>query len=63
MSEEEVAKARRASVPKKMQADTKYCMYDWSIHRSSRASSDQEIVPDITQMDCETTQYHFVLEV
>ena len=60
MSEEDVAKARRASVPKKTQADTKYCMRlwnDWSAHRSSRASSDLETVPDITQMDCETMQY------
>ena len=60
MSEEAVARARRASVPKKTQADTKYCMRlwnDWSAHRSSRASSDLEIVPDITQMDCEAMQY------
>ena len=65
MSEEDVAKTRRASVPKKTQADTKYCMrlwYNWSAHRSSRASSayDLETVPDITQIDCETMQYVLV---
>ena len=64
MSEEDVAKAWRASVPKKIRADTKYCMhlwYDWSAHRSSRVNSDLESVPDIiTQIDCEAMQYILV---
>ena len=64
-----MANTRRASVLKKTQADTKYCVHlwnEWRVRCNSRASTDRENVPDITQMDCKTMQYwlsHFVLEV
>ena len=67
-TEEDVAAARRASVPKKTQADTKYCMRlwnEWTTHRN--ALSTAEKIPDnITTMNAETLQYwmcRFVLEV
>ena len=69
-SDEDVESARRAGVPKKTQADTKYCMRlwnEWRIHRNSTCTAIAETVPDdITQMECETLQYwmcRFVLEV
>ena len=67
-TEDDVAAARRASVPKKTQADTKYCMRlwnEWTTHRN--ALSTAEKIPDnITTMNAETLQYwmcRFVLEV
>ena len=63
-----MANARRASVPKKTQADIKYMYYvhEWKAHRNSIASTDLEAAPDITQMENTTLQYwlsRFVLEV
>ena len=67
--DEDVAKAKIASVPKKTQTDTRYCHQIWEEWRDSRNSSaaSREVVPDdITQMDNTSVQHwmsRFVLEV
>ena len=67
--DEDVAKAKIASVPKKTQTDTRYCHRIWEEWRDSRNSSaaTREVVPDdITQMDNTSLQHwmsQFVLEV
>ena len=64
-----MANTRRVSVPKKTQADTKYCVRlwnEWKAHHNSLVTTDLEAVPDTAQLDCKTLQYWlscFVLEV
>ena len=58
-TESDVAEARRASVPKKTQTDTKYCMRlwnEWKMHRNS-VTTTETIPDDITEMSSETLQY------
>ena len=67
-TEKEVTEARKASVPKKTQTDTKYCMRlwnEWKMHQNIAAPT-QSVPDDITEMSCEALQYwmcRFVLEV
>ena len=66
-TEKEVVEARKASVPKKTQADTKYCMRlwnEWNMHRNVAAST-ESVPDDITEMSSEALQYwmcRFVLD-
>lgn len=63
----EVLKAQMASVPKKTQADTKYCVRIWNEWRRTRNTfTTTEVVPELLPyLDAETLQYWmscFVLE-
>jgi hypothetical protein len=66
-TEEEVVEARKASVPKKTQTDTRYCMRlwdEWKMHRN--VTSTKRVPDDITEMSRDELQYwmcRFVLEV
>ena len=67
-SDEEVEKARRARIPKKTQADTRYCMEIWNKWSSYRNSivDNEHITEDITSMDNSSLQYwmsRFILEI
>ena len=67
-SDEEAEKARKARIPKKTQADTRYCMEIWNKWSSYRNSivDNEHIIEDITSLDNSTLQYwmsRFVLEI
>ena len=67
-TEEEVAKARKASIPKKTLADTKYCVRLWNEWKGQRNSTNMaEVVPEgLVDMAVVSLQHwlsRFVLEV
>ena len=65
---EEVQQARKARIPKRTQADTKYCLdiwKNWSNYRNSVVNTEQ-VNKDITALDNSGIQYwmsQFILEV
>ena len=58
-SEEDVEKARKARIPKKTQADTRYCVEiwkTWSNYRNSVVKNEQ-VNEDVTSLDNNSLQY------
>ena len=62
-TEEEIAKSRMESVPKRTRQDTEYCVRLWHIWSKYRCATTDESVPPLLEMDAQALQFRMNAEM